>query len=84
VNAEERMRLKRAIDSKEIWKQRGLERQRTLRLQQLRIKDLESSRNRWKEKYFQIKELDAMNSEKNKDISPKQMSRELKKIRKKN
>ncbi len=84
MNAEERKRLKRAIDSKEIWKQRGLERQRTLRLQQLRIRDLESSRNHWKEKYFQTKEQGVVNTQVTKDLLPKLPSRELKKDRKKN
>lgn len=84
MNAEERKRLKRAIDSKEIWKQRALQRQRVLRLQELRIRDLEISRNNWKEKYFKSKVPDACDIQNNKDTSPKQTSRELKKDRKKN
>ncbi len=83
VNAEERKRLKRAIDSKEIWKQSALARQNKLRLQELRIRDLENSRNNWKEKYFRGKDPDAVAVQENENIPPKGTVRELKKDRKK-
>jgi hypothetical protein len=50
LNAQERKALKRALLSKENWKAKARKRQKLLRIQQLKIKDLEQSRAHWKEK----------------------------------
>lgn len=55
MNAQERKTLKRALASKEIWKSKARERQKGMRLLQLKIRDLERSRTGWKEKFIQFK-----------------------------
>ncbi|MCG8336315.1 MAG: hypothetical protein MJE63_17545 [Proteobacteria bacterium] len=55
MNAEERRALKRALESKENWKHKAQERKKQIRLLELRIRDLEHSRNQWKGKYFKGK-----------------------------
>jgi len=55
VNAEERKRLKRATDSQVAWKNKAKDRQQRIRFLQIKIRDLELSRNNWKEKFFQTK-----------------------------
>lgn len=44
MNAQERKALKRAIDSKEIWKDKAQKRQKEKRLLLLKIRDIERSR----------------------------------------
>ena len=55
MNAEERKALKRALESKDNWKDKAQERKKQIRLLELRIRDLEHSRNQWKGKYFKVK-----------------------------
>ena len=50
MNAQERKALKRALESKEVWKNKAKERQKGMRLLQLKIRDLERSRFYWKQK----------------------------------
>ncbi len=82
MNAEERKKLKRTIDSKEIWKERAQDRQRVLRLQKLRIRDLEYSRNQWKEKYSRIRDYNIGDASESVNSEPCQASREVKKTQK--
>jgi hypothetical protein len=53
VNAQERKALKRALESKENWKNKAQQRKKQIRLLELRIRDLEKSRGQWKEKCFE-------------------------------
>jgi hypothetical protein len=55
MDAQERKTLKRAVASKENWKTKARERQKGMRLLQLKIRDLERSRAQWKEKYYAYK-----------------------------
>ena len=55
MNAEERKKLKRAVESRVAWKKKAQGRQKETRLLKLRIRDLERSRKHWKEKFFQAK-----------------------------
>lgn len=84
MNAQERKALKRALISKEKWKATAKERQKALRLQQLKIRDIERSRARWKEKFLQKKASE--NNEKNSELSesPIVIARRAKLDRKKN
>ncbi len=59
MNAQERKALKRASTSKETWKAK--DRKKAMHLLRMRIRDLERSRNRWKVKFFRIKEAAALN-----------------------
>jgi hypothetical protein len=55
VNAEERKKIKRAIESQVAWKNKAKERKKNIRLLQLKVRDLERSRKNWKEKFFNSK-----------------------------
>ena len=58
MNAEERKKLKRAVDSQVAWKDKAKARKKNIRLLQLKVRDLERSRRNWKEKFFQSKKDD--------------------------
>ncbi len=55
MNAQERKTLNRALISKDTWKTKAKARQKSIRLLQLKVRDLERSRTQWKEKFFQLK-----------------------------
>ena len=50
MNSYERKALKRANESKAKWKEKALERNRRLRAAQLKIRDLEKSRQLWRDR----------------------------------
>jgi hypothetical protein len=52
MNSYERKALKRARESKDKWKTKALERNKTLRALKLKIRDLEKSRQMWRERYL--------------------------------
>lgn len=56
MNAQERKALKRAVESKENWKSKAKERNKHIRLLDLRIRDLKLSRSLWKGKCFEERE----------------------------
>jgi len=70
LNAQEKKALNRALISKENWKTKARSRQKMMRLQQLKIRDLERSRAFWKEK--SVVKTDAANHKvkKEKDSLP--------------
>lgn len=81
MDAQERKTLKRAITSKESWKAKARERQKGMRLLQLKIRDLELSRALWKVRYYSLK--DAGETDKASEISAELLP-EAKTDRKKN
>jgi hypothetical protein len=52
MNSYERKALKRATESKVKWKTKALERNQKLRALKLKIRDLEKSRQMWRERYL--------------------------------
>ena len=50
MNSFERKALKQANESKAKWKQKAIERNKRLRAAQLRIRDLEKSRQMWRDR----------------------------------
>lgn len=50
MNSYERKALKRANESKAKWKDKALERNKRLRAAQLKIRDLEKSRQMWRDR----------------------------------
>lgn len=52
MNSYERKSFKRALYSLSIWKDKAQKRQKEIRLLQLKIRDLERSRELWRKKYF--------------------------------
>lgn len=80
VNAQERKSLKRALESKENWKTKAQERKKQIRLLELRIRDLEASRNLWKEKCYRERiELKSENTSEKKSITKRQAKADRKK-----
>ncbi len=83
VNAQERKALKRALVSKEKWKDKAKERQKGMRLLELKIRDIERSRINWKEKFLLEKE--SKNNKKSKrSESSIESVKQMKSDRKKN
>jgi hypothetical protein len=56
MNSYERKALKRARESKDKWKTKAIERNKTLRALKLTIRDLEKSRQMWRERYLAVQE----------------------------
>ncbi len=81
MNAQERKALKRALISQEKWKAKAKERQKGMRLLQLKIKDLEKSRANWKEKFFLTKNVEEKGQT---SESPDALEQQTKADRKKN
>lgn len=52
MNSYERKALKRALESKSKWRTKAVERNKTLRALKLKIRDLEKSRQMWRERYW--------------------------------
>jgi hypothetical protein len=75
VNAEERKALKRALESKENWKVKAQERKKQIRLLELRIRDLEHSRNQWKKKHFQTRSTSKPDKSEDRNQLPKEKSK---------
>jgi hypothetical protein len=81
VNAEERKKQKRAIESQIAWKKKAMESKKNIHLLKLNIRDLKQSRQNWKEKYFQARSVDKTNDMKNPSaVSIKQTKIDKKKI----
>ena len=83
MNAQERKALKRALDSKEKWKAKAKERQKSMRLLQLKIRDIERSRADWKEK-FSLEKMSKENEKSKLSESSITSAQQLKSDRKKN